>query len=282
MERHLAPLHSRIGIAWFAAAFIAAALLASTGARAEDFITVASTTSTEQSGLFKHLLPEAKKALGFDVRVVAVGTGQALDMGRRGDADVEFVHDKVAEEKFLAEGFGVKRYEVMYNDFVIVGPGGDPAGAKGHDVVAALRKIAGKQAAFASRGDKSGTDAAEKRYWKMAGVEPPKGGWYRETGSGMGPTLNIAAGMNAYALTDRGTWLSFKNRADLVILVEGDEKLFNQYGVMLVNPAKHPNVKKEMGQKFIDWVISSAGQQAIAAYKIEGEQLFFPNYPGGR
>jgi len=282
MERHLARLYSRIGIAGFAAAFIAATLLASTGAQAQDFITVASTTSTEQSGLFKHLLPEAKKALGFDVRVVAVGTGQALDMGRRGDADVEFVHDKVAEEKFLAEGFGVKRYEVMYNDFVIVGPRGDPAGARGNDVVAALGKIAGKQAAFASRGDKSGTDAAEKRYWKMAGVEPPKGGWYRETGSGMGPTLNIAAGMNAYALTDRGTWLSFKNRADLVILVEGDEKLFNQYGVMLVNPAKHPNVKKEMGQKFIDWVISPAGQQAIAAYKIEGEQLFFPNYPGGR
>ena len=282
MERHLARLYSRIGIAGFAAAFIAATLLASTGAQAQDFITVASTTSTEQSGLFKHLLPEAKKALGFNVRVVAVGTGQALDMGRRGDADVEFVHDKVAEEKFLAEGFGVKRYEVMYNDFVIVGPRGDPAGAKGRDVVAALRKIAGKQAAFASRGDKSGTDAAEKRYWKMAGVEPPKGGWYRETGSGMGPTLNIAAGMNAYALTDRGTWLSFKNRADLVILVEGDEKLFNQYGVMLVNPAKHPNVKKEMGQKFIDWVISPAGQQAIAAYKIEGEQLFFPNYSGGR
>jgi tungstate transport system substrate-binding protein len=282
MKRHLARLYSRIGIAGFAAAFIAATLLASTGAQAQDFITVASTTSTEQSGLFKHLLPEAKKALGFDVRVVAVGTGQALDMGRRGDADVEFVHDKVAEEKFLAEGFGVKRYEVMYNDFVIVGPRGDPAGAKGRDVVAALRKIAGKQAAFASRGDKSGTDAAEKRYWKMAGVEPPKGGWYRETGSGMGPTLNIAAGMNAYALTDRGTWLSFKNRADLVILVEGDEKLFNQYGVMLVNPAKHPSVKKEMGQKFIDWVISPAGQQAIAAYKIEGEQLFFPNYSGGR
>ena len=282
MERYLARLYSRMSIAGFAAAIIAATLLASTGAQEQDFITVASTTSTEQSGLFKHLLPEAKRALGFDIRVVAVGTGQALDMGRRGDADVEFVHDKVAEEKFLAEGFGVKRYEVMYNDFVIVGPRGDPAGAKGRDVVAALRKIAGKQAAFASRGDKSGTDAAEKRYWKMAGVEPPKGGWYRETGSGMGPTLNIAAGMNAYALTDRGTWLSFKNRADLVILVEGDEKLFNQYGVMLVNPAKHPSVKKEMGQKFIDWVISPAGQQAIAAYKIEGEQLFFPNYPGGR
>jgi tungstate transport system substrate-binding protein len=267
-----------MSIAGFAAAFIAATLIASTGAQAEDFITVASTTSTEQSGLFKHLLPEAKKALGFDIRVVAVGTGQALDMGRRGDADVEFVHDKVAEEKFLAEGFGVKRYEVMYNDFVIVGPKDDPAGAKGKDVVAALKKIAGSEAAFASRGDKSGTDAAEKRYWKMAGIEPPRGGWYRETGSGMGPTLNTAAGMNAYALTDRGTWLSFRNRADLVILVEGDVKLFNQYGVMLVNPARHPQVKKEMGQKFIDWLISPAGQQAIAAYRIDGEQLFFPNY----
>ena len=278
MERHLARLYSRLSLAWLAAAFVAAALIASTSAQAEDFITVASTTSTEQSGLFRHLLPEARKALGFDVRVVAVGTGQALDMGRRGDADVEFVHDKVAEEKFLAEGFGVRRYEVMYNDFVIVGPGNDPAGTKGHDVVVALRKIAEKQAPFASRGDKSGTDAAEKRYWKMAGVEPPKGGWYRETGSGMGPTLNTAAAMNAYALTDRGTWLSFKNRGGLVILVEGDAKLFNQYGVMLVNPAKHPHVKKEMGQKFIDWLISPAGQQAIAAYRIEGEQLFFPNY----
>ena len=278
MERHLARPCSRVSIAWIAAAFLAATLIASTGARAQDFITVASTTSTEQSGLFKHLLPEARKALGFKVRVVAVGTGQALDMGRRGDADVEFVHDKVAEEKFLAEGFGVKRYDVMYNDFVIVGPKGDPAGAKGRDVVSALTRIAGKQSPFASRGDKSGTDAAEKRYWKMAGIEPPRGGWYRETGSGMGPTLNIAAGMNAYALTDRGTWLSFKNRADLVVTVEGDEKLFNQYGVMLVNPAKFPHVRKEMGQKFIDWLVSPAGQQAIAAYKIDGEQLFFPNY----
>jgi len=278
MERYLARLYSRISIAWITAATIAATLLASTGALAEDFITVASTTSTEQSGLFKHLLPEAKKALGCDVRVVAVGTGQALDMVRRGDADVEFVHDKVAEEKFLSEGFGVKRYEVMYNDFVIVGPKGDPAGAKGNDVVAALKKIAGSEAPFASRGDKSGTDAAEKRYWKMAGIEPPKGGWYRETGSGMGPTLNIAAGMNAYALADRGTWLSFRNRADLVILVEGDVKLFNQYGVMLVNPAKHPYVKKDLGQKFIDWLISPEGQRAIADYRIDGQQLFFPNY----
>ncbi len=245
-------------------------------AHAQDFITVASTTSTEQSGLFKHLLPEAKKALGFDVRVVAVGTGQALDMGRRGDADVVFVHDKVAEEKFLAEGFGVKRLEVMYNDFIVVGPKSDPAGAKGKDIDAATKKIAAAQAPFASRGDKSGTDAAEKRYWKAAGIEP-KGAWYRETGSGMGPTLNTAAGMNAYALTDRGTWLSFKNRGDLTILVEGDKRLFNQYGVMLVNPAKHPHVKADLGQRFIDWLVSPRGQDAIAAYKIGGEQLFFPN-----
>jgi tungstate transport system substrate-binding protein len=272
MDRFL----SRLSITWLAASFVAALLLA-TGAKAQDFITVASTTSTEQSGLFKHLLPEAKKALGFDVRVVAVGTGQALDMARKGDADVVFVHDKVAEEKFLSEGFGVKRFEVMYNDFIIVGPKSDPAGAKGKDVEAALKKIAAAQAPFASRADKSGTHAAELRYWKAAGVDP-KGTWYRETGSGMGPTLNTASGMNAYALTDRGTWLSFKNRGDLVILVEGDTKLFNQYGVMLVNPAKHPHVKKELGQKFIDWLVSPAGQATIAAYRIEGEQLFFPNY----
>jgi len=268
----------RFANSWIVAT--AVALLALAGAPpalADDFITVASTTSTEQSGLFKYLLPEAKKALGFDVHVVAVGTGQALDMARRGDADVVFVHDKVAEEKFLAEGQGVKRYEVMYNDFVIVGPRGDPAHAAGKDVVAALKKIADARAPFASRGDKSGTDAAEKRYWKEAGIKP-EGGWYRETGSGMGPTLNIASGMDAYALTDRGTWLSFKNRGDLAILVEGDAKLFNQYGVMLVNPAKHPHVKKEMGQKFIDWLVSPAGQQVIANYRIGGEQLFFPNY----
>ena len=247
-------------------------------ARAQDFITVASTTSTEQSGLFKYLLPEARKALGFEVRVVAVGTGQALDMGRRGDADVVFVHDKPAEEKFLAEGNGVKRYEVMYNDFIVVGPKDDPARAKGKDVVEGFRKIAQAQAPFASRADKSGTHSAELRYWKMAGIEP-KGAWYRETGSGMGPTLNTASGMNAYTLADRGTWLSFKNRGDLVVLVEGDERLFNQYGVMLVNPAKHANVKKDMGQKFIDWLISPQGQQAIAGYKIGGQQLFFPNAP---
>jgi tungstate transport system substrate-binding protein len=282
MDRFL----SRLSFTWLTASLVAALLLA-TSAKAQDFITVASTTSTEQSGLFKHLLPEAKKALGFDVRVVAVGTGQALDMGRKGDADVVFVHDKVAEEKFLGEGFGVKRFEVMYNDFIIVGPKADPAGAKGKDVEAALKKIAAAKAPFASRADKSGTHAAELRYWKAAGVDLPakadgsKAEWYRETGSGMGPTLNTAAGMNAYALTDRGTWLSFKNRADLVILVEGDTKLFNQYGVMLVNPAKHPHVKKDMGQKFIDWIISPAGQSAVAAYRIDGEQLFFPNYKAG-
>jgi tungstate transport system substrate-binding protein len=277
LER-LARILPRLTAAWLAAAVLAALLLASAPpAPAQDFITVASTTSTEQSGLFKHLLPEARRATGVEVRVVAVGTGQALDMGRRGDADVVFVHDLPAEEKFLAEGFGVKRYPVMYNDFVIVGPKSDPAGAKGDDVVAALRKIAAAQAPFASRADKSGTHAAELRYWSQSGVEP-KGAWYRETGSGMGPTLNTASAMNAYALADRGTWLSFRNRGDLVVLVQGDDKLFNQYGVMLVNPARHPHVKKELGQKFIDWLVSPAGQAAIAAYKIEGEQLFFPDY----
>jgi tungstate transport system substrate-binding protein len=198
-------------------------------------------------------------------------------MGRRGDADVLFVHDKVAEDKFVADGFGVKRFPVMYNDFIVVGPKADPAGVKGGDVTAALKKIAGKQAPFASRADKSGTHAAELRYWKAAGIDKPSGAWYRETGSGMGPTLNTASGMGAYALADRGTWLNFKNRGDLVILVEGDKRLFNQYGVILVNPAKHPHVKKAAGQKFIDWIVSPAGQKAIADYKIGGEQLFFPN-----
>jgi tungstate transport system substrate-binding protein len=254
---------------------LALAVFAGAG-RADDFITVASTTSTEQSGLFGYLLPLAKGALGFDVHVVAVGTGQALDMGRRCDADVEFVHDRAAEEKFLAEGFGVRRHDVMYNDFVVVGPRGDPARAHGHDVVAALKAIAAAQAPFASRGDKSGTDAAEKRFWKMAGITP-HGAWYRETGSGMGPTLNIASGMGAYALTDRGTWLSFHNRGGLEVLVEGDKRLFNQYGVMLVNPGRCPSVKREAGQRFIDWLISDAGQQAISGYRVGGQQLFFPN-----
>ncbi|MCW5593229.1 MAG: extracellular solute-binding protein, partial [Burkholderiales bacterium] len=270
----------RLGVTWVAAATAAAALLAVQPAQAQGtFITVASTTSTEQSGLFKHLLPEFTKASGIEVRVVALGTGQALDLGRRGDADVVFVHDKVAEEKFVADGFGVKRFEVMYNDFVIVGPKSDPAKARGKDVLEGLKKIAAARAPFASRADKSGTHAAEMRYWKAAGIDPTvdKTTWYRETGSGMGPTLNTAAGMNAYALADRGTWLSFKNRGELEIVVEGDKRLFNQYGVMLVNPAKHAHVKKEAGQKFVDWVISPEGQKAIAAYKIGGEQLFFPN-----
>ena len=266
---------------WFrltrlAAASVVALLLAAQPASAQEFITIASTTSTEQSGLFRKLLPDFRKATGIEARVVAVGTGQALDMGRRGDADVVFVHDTAAEERFMAEGFGVKRYPVMYNDFVIVGPKSDPAGARGKDVVAALKKIAAR-APFTSRADKSGTHAAELRYWKAAGIEPG-GGWYRETGMGMGPTLNTAAAMNAYALTDRGTWISFKNRADLVVLVEGDRRLFNQYGVMLVNPAKHPHVKKVAGQKFIDWLVSPAGQASIAAYRVDGEQLFFPDY----
>ncbi len=280
MEMNLPRAFWRLSLTWIAAATAAATLLAAQSASAQGtFITVASTTSTEQSGLFKQLLPEFTKATGIEARVVALGTGQALDMGRRGDADVVFVHDKVAEDKFVADGWGVKRFEVMYNDFVIVGPKSDPAKARGKDVIEGLKKIAAAGAPFASRADKSGTHAAELRYWKAAGIDPTqsKTTWYRETGSGMGPTLNTASGMNAYALTDRGTWLSFKNRGELEIVVEGDQRLFNQYGVMLVNPAKHPHVKKEPGQKFVDWVISPEGQKAIAAYKIGGEQLFFPN-----
>lgn len=264
-------------------AMLVAAMSALTAHAAGEYITVASTTSTEQSGLFKHLLPAFEKKTGIQVRVVAVGTGQALDMARRGDADVVFVHDKQAEEKFLGEGYGVKRYDVMYNDFVLVGPKSDPAKiAGGKNIVAALKEIAASKSPFASRGDKSGTHAAELRLWKMAGIDPTagKGSWYRETGSGMGPTLNTAAAMNAYALTDRGTWLSFKNRGDLGIVVEGDQRLYNQYGVMLVNPAKHPHVKKELGQQFVDWLISADGQKTIANYKINGEQLFFPNAKG--
>jgi tungstate transport system substrate-binding protein len=240
------------------------------------FITLASTTSTEQSGLFKHLLPIFEKKTGIQVRVVALGTGQALDMGKRGDADVAFVHDKAAEEKLVAEGFFVGRREVMYNDFVLVGPKSDPATLRGTDIVAGLKKIAQAKAPFTSRGDRSGTHGAELRLWQLAGIDP-KGSWYRETGSGMGPTLNTASGMNAYALTDRGTWLSFKNRGELVVLVEGDARLFNQYGVMLVNPAKHAHVKKAEGMAFVDWLTSVEGQKAIAGYKIGGEQLFFPN-----
>ena len=246
----------------------------------QTYITVASTTSTEQSGLFRHLLPIYEKKSGVQVRVVALGTGQALDMGRRGDADVVFVHARPLEEKFIAEGHGVRRFEVMYNDFVLVGPKSDPAKvAGGKDVAFAFKRIHDTKAPFASRGDNSGTHFAEVELWKAAGVDiaAAKGPWYRETGSGMGPTLNTAAGMNAYALTDRATWLSFKNRGELRIVVEGDRRLFNQYGAMLVNPAKHAYVKKAQGQAFIDWLVSAEGQAAIAAYKIGGEQLFFPN-----
>jgi len=259
--------------------FFLLVFLSAAGAQ-ERFITVSSTTSTEQSGLFKHLLPLFTAKTGIQVRVVAVGTGQALDIGRRGDADVVFVHARPLEEKFVAEGHGVQRFEVMYNDFILIGPKSDPAKVAGtRDIVAALQKIKATQAPFVSRGDKSGTHFAELALWKEAGIDiaKDKGAWYRDTGQGMGPALNSAAGMNAYILSDRGTWLSFKNRADLAIAVEGDRRLFNQYGVMLVNPAKHPQVKKEMGQAFVDWVVSPEGQKAIADFKIGGEQLFFPN-----
>ena len=255
---------------------VAAICLIAYGGAAAQAITMASTTSTEQSGLFSHLLPAFKQATGIDVKVVAVGTGQALDMARRGDADVLFVHDQAAEEKFVADGWGVKRYPVMYNDFILVGGKGDPAGVKGNDIVAALRKIAAANAEFISRGDKSGTHAAELRYWKIASPDT-KGSGYKECGCGMGPALNIAAASGAYVLSDRGTWLNFKNRDSLAVLVEGDKRLFNQYGVMVVNPAKHPHVKQAEAQKFVDWVTSPAGQGTIAAYKINGEQLFFPN-----
>lgn len=257
-------------------AYAAIVLVASSAVQAQSIV-VASTTSTEQSGLFAHLLPEFKKTTGIDVKVVALGTGQALDMGRRGDADVLFVHDQVAEEKMVADGFAVKRFPVMYNDFVLVGPQTDPAKARGKDVVEALKKLSAGNASFISRGDKSGTHAAELRFWKLAGLTDTKGTGYKECGCGMGPALNMASATGAYVLADRGTWLSFKNRGDLAVLVEGDSKLFNQYGVMLVNPAKHPHVKVADGQKFVDWVVSAPGQAVIASYKIGGEQLFFPN-----
>jgi tungstate transport system substrate-binding protein len=261
------------------AAFLAWATL-SLAAAQERSITVASTTSTEQSGLFGYLLPRFKTQSGIDVRVVAVGTGQALDIGRRGDADMVFVHDKPAEEAFVAEGFGVKRFQVMYNDFVVVGPKADPAHiAGGKDVLEAFRRIAAARAPFISRADRSGTHAAELRFWKEAGIdiEAAKGAWYREIGQGMGPALNMAAAASSYLLSDRGTWLSFKNRQGLAILVEGDHRLFNQYGVMLVNPAKHPQVKAAEGQAFIDWLLSAEGQRTIASFTIDGEQLFFPD-----
>ena len=260
----------------------AAASLAFAGsAIAQDkSIVVASTTSTQDSGLFGHILPMFKAKTGIDVKVVAQGTGQALDTARRGDADVVFVHAKPAEEKFLSEGFGVKRYPVMYNDFILIGPKSDPAAIKGSkDIVAALGAIKAKGADFISRGDKSGTHQAEINLWKVAGVDiaKDKGPWYKEIGQGMGAALNTASASNAYVLADRGTWLSFKNRGDLDILVAGDKRLFNQYGVMLVSPEKHPHVKKELGQTFIDWLVSPEGQKAIADYKVNGEQLFFPN-----
>ena len=265
----------------FAIGLVALIALTAISAQAQErFITVASTTSTEQSGLFGHLLPLFEQRTGIKVHVVAVGTGQALDLARRGDADVVFVHARTAEEKFLSEGHGVKRFPVMYNDFVLVGRKTDPAKIGGSkDILEALKKVEAAKAPFVSRGDKSGTHLAELDLWKAAGIDidKAKGPWYRDTGQGMGPALNTAASMNAYILTDRGTWLSFKNRGDLAILVEGDKRLFNQYGVMLVNPDKHPNVKKELGQMFVDWVTSPEGQKAIADYKINGEQLFYPN-----
>ena len=259
---------------------ISIVMLTPTSALAQETtITVSSTTSTEQSGLFGYLLPQVQKATGVTVKVVALGTGQALDVGRRGDADVVFVHDQVAEEKFIAEGAGVERIAVMYNDFVLIGPSDDPAKAAGKDIVAGLKAVYSNKAAFVSRGDKSGTHTAELRYWKMASLDPAteKQAWYRDTGSGMGPALNTAAAMNAYILADRGTWLSFKNRQSLKIIVEGDAKLFNQYGVILVNPKKHAHVKAEPGQKFINWLVSAEGQATIASYKMGGEPLFFPN-----
>ncbi len=247
-------------------------------------ITVASTTSTEQSGLFGQLLPAFTRATGIAVKVVAVGTGQALDIGRRGDADVVFVHDRAAEDRFVAEGFATARQDVMYNDFVVLGPRSDPAKAAGKDVLEGLRRIAAARAPFISRGDKSGTHAAELRSWKEAGIDlaAVRGEWYREIGQGMGPALNAASAQNAYVLADRGTWLSFKNRGDLAVLVEGDQRLFNPYGVMLLNPAKHAHVKAADGRAFIDWLVSGEGQRAIAAYRIDGQQLFFPNAGQGR
>ena len=246
----------------------------------EKSIVVASTTSTQDSGLFDRILPLFKAKTGIDVRVIAQGTGEALDTGRRGDADVVFVHDKPEEDEFLAEGFGVKRYPVMYNDFVLIGPNSDPAGIKGtKDIVAAFKSLKQKRLMFISRGDRSGTHEAELKFWRAAGIGifRDKELWYNQTGQGMGATLNIASATNAYVLSDRGTWLSFKNKGDLVIVVEGDTRLFNQYGVMLVSPQKHPNVKRELGQQFIDWLVSAEGQKALADYKINGEQLFYPN-----
>jgi len=276
-RRSLAGLLGALGTV--AALCAVSGLAASPATAQERFIVMASTTSTEQSGLFGHLLPAFKQASGIDVRVVAVGTGQALDTGRRGDADIVFVHDTAAEEKFVAEGFATARRNVMYNDFVLVGPKADPAATRGKDIAAALKKLAAVGQPFVSRGDKSGTHAAELRLWKAASLDVagarPAG--YRECGCGMGPALNMSSASNAYVLTDRGTWLAFKNRGDLAVLVEGDRSLFNQYGVMVVNPAKHPHVKTALAQQFADWVVSPAGQSAIASFKVGGETLFFPN-----
>jgi tungstate transport system substrate-binding protein len=272
---------SKLRIRWKNGIAIVLCALA-VGASYAQSIVMASTTSTEQSGLFTHLLPEFKRASGLDIKVVALGTGQALDMARRGDADVVFVHDREAEELFLAQGFGVKRLPVMYNDFVLVGPRADPAGVRGRDIALALRKLSAANAAFVSRGDKSGTHAAELRFWSLSGPGVRKADAYRECGCGMGPALNIASASGAYVLADRGTWLNFKNRGELTVLVEGDERLFNQYGVMLVNPLKHPHVKALDGQKFIDWVVSAPGQDAIARYRIGGESVFFPNAASAR
>jgi tungstate transport system substrate-binding protein len=269
---------SRISL--LALAFLLGAIADFAPAIAQDrSIVVASTTSTQDSGLFGYLLPIFKARSGIAVKVIAQGTGQALDTARRGDADVVFVHAKSQEEKFLAEGFGVRRFDVMYNDFVLIGPRSDPAGVKGSDIETALKTIQAKRAPFVSRGDRSGTHSAELALWKQAGVDIAiaKGPWYREIGQGMGAALNTADAMNGYVLSDRGTWLSFKNRGDLEIVVEGDKRLFNQYGVMLVNPEKYPSVKKEFGQAFVDWLISAEGQAAIAGYKIDGQQLFFPD-----
>jgi tungstate transport system substrate-binding protein len=262
---------------WAAVALVgSASWLAGASAMAQSIV-VASTTSTEQSGLFAYLLPEFKKASGIDVKVVALGTGQAIDMARRGDADVLFVHDKIKEESFVADGFSPKRYDVMYNDFVLIGPAADPVKTKGNDIVKALKLLASANAEFISRGDKSGTHAAELRFWKMTDTDANKGTGYKECGCGMGPALNIAASSGGYVLADRGTWLNFKNKAGMAVLVEGDKRLFNQYGVMLVSAAKFPNVKTAEGQKFVDWLVGPEGQSVIAGYKIGGEQLFFPN-----
>jgi tungstate transport system substrate-binding protein len=277
-------MSDRLGVVGRVAALLIASIVTVAAFAQPPFIVVASTTSTEQSGLLSHLLPAFEADTGIGVRVVAVGTGQALDIGRRGDADVVFVHDKAAELKWLADGHGVERHPVMYNDFILIGPAADPAHVGGgHDIAVALQRIAAARAPFVSRADNSGTHAAELRLWRDAGVDlqAAKGPWYRETGSGMGPALNTAAALDAYIIADRATWLAFRNRAGLRVAVEGDKRLFNQYGVMLVNPARHPNVKRELGQKFIDWLVSARGQAVIAAYRIDGQQLFFPNAGSG-